>query len=223
MAKSRRKKVSDKKLREMQADYEAGLITISAIARKHKVSEGTVRYYAKQYGWKRDMAPEIRRRAQQKLLADQREAQQFTEEEAEHVIEENAERLAGILRKQRNNIENSQALVMRLVEELREYSDITIPKEIYDQLSEYDKKLIIKINAAMSLESRSKIAQNLVTALEKLLNLERVAYGMNDKEPPKDFVPLEERIKQWKPDPLPPPGGKIVDIEKHRKKAINGE
>jgi hypothetical protein len=55
---------------EVEPLYRADVLSVSEIARQFKVTEGAIRYYAKQHKWKRDLGAKVRAKTKEKLIQD---------------------------------------------------------------------------------------------------------------------------------------------------------
>ncbi|AFC85906.1 hypothetical protein [Frateuria aurantia] len=169
----------------IEADYRAGVLSIREIAGNHGITDTAIRKRAKAHGWERDLAEKIRAKAESKVRSAEVRTQVRTEGAISdrELIEANAEVIANVRMAHRQDIGRARSLAMSLLAELESQ---THHLDMVDQLRDLvvnsedgiDAKLLTMFQAVTSLPGRTKTMKELADSLQKLVTLERDAYGL---------------------------------------------
>ena len=196
---AKRKSVDRERL---ELDYRAGIKTFREMAADHEISAPRVKQIANEEGWSRDLTKRIQAAAEDKLnkanlnAALNADKKKVSENEVVDVIstQQVAIRLA-----HRQDIQRSRALFAALMDELEA---TTNNRELFEQLGELldrsaDEGRTDKLNElyrrVTTLTGRVENAKKLVEVLEKVVRLEREAFGI-DKEDGKEN-PIDTALK----------------------------
>lgn len=178
--------------------YRAGIRSLKSIGQEYGVSDAGILKRAKRDGWTRDLAAKIKAKAESKVSAAAVSAlvsEQRTANETQ-VVEANAELQYRIRIEHRTDIGRTRKLFAALLGEvesetdqlglfqaLGELLDTSGPDQTgswrQDKLNELYKKVI-------STTGRIDGAKKLTEMLEKVVKLERQAFGIADTEDDKD-------------------------------------
>ena len=178
--------------------YRAGILSVSEIAREFNVHEATIRYHAKQGGWKRDLSNKVRTTARAKLIeslakVDPNETienlKNITEDQ---IVDEAARTQVVVVRQHQKMLGQGHSIAMRMLHEL----DTTT--SYYGELEQMIKSDIAPrrqgaLLKAVSLSSRVTTMRDLATAARLWITLERQAFSIvDDKDNSKEQRKLDE-------------------------------
>lgn len=172
----------------IELDYRAGVKTLRQIADENGISEGAVRKRAKRDDWTRDLSERIQDKAEQLVRKEAVRKLVRTESAVTErvLVEVNAQAVADIRLAHRNDIHRARRLTNALLQELEKQTE-QVPElqELGELLRSPDERGTDKLNdlyqAIISLPERSKTMKVLVESLQKLVDMERTAFGMDAK------------------------------------------
>lgn len=173
----------------IEPHYRAGILSILALSRKHGVSRAAIEKHAERHGWTRSLAPKIKVAAERIV---EKEAvvppAELPPAEARKIISANAQAIAAVIQGHRSDIARARQLVRRLWEEL---DVVGVQADAIEDLAKAvagenvieRAELLKAVNRVTSLTGRILGASKLATALTRVVELERVAYGLVDTPP----------------------------------------
>lgn len=180
----------------IEKEFRAGVKSNRQIADEHGVTETAIRKKAKSYGWVKDLASIIRAKAAEKVRTQEvRKEFAVDDDQADEqkIIEENATIQANVIRQHRTSIGKAQAIAQMLfeelersvlnAEELKRFAEIraTIGSaETGD--AEVNERLLAFYTKIMELPSKAGVIDKLANTLNKLIMLERQAFGIDDDQ-----------------------------------------
>jgi hypothetical protein len=208
----------------MEMHFRAGMRTLEDIGKEFNLSKGRISQIAKKYGWERDLAPKIRQRTEARVARDtaqeelrkqalndptKQSARRLAEAE---VVDLNVEVKAGVIRGQKKAISRANGLFFTMLGELESVSNsegqslvemliiaTTPPAEGEDEEAERRRKAKQKklLDSIVDLPGRIDSGKRLVETLEKLVRMEREAYGISvePETPESPMVSLLQRVK----------------------------
>lgn len=169
----------------VELDYRAGIKTLRQIADDHGITHGAVNKRAKAKGWTRDLSAKIAAKIAEKVSRAEvsTEVSKRREVSEREVVEVNATKGAEVLLEHRSDIRRGRTLFQNLMTELEaQVSDPQVFHELGVLLrSENDKgqdKLNDLYHKVISMPGRVDSAKKLVETLEKLVKMEREAFGI---------------------------------------------
>lgn len=175
----------------IELDYRAGIKTLRQIAEEHGISHVAVNKRAKRDGWTRDLAAKIQAKAEELVTKDLVTKTVTTEAKMaeRQVIEVAAQAVADVRLAHRRDIRRARNLANALLDELERQTDpgtLAMLGELGELLRNPDEKtgrdrLHELYQAIISLPERSKTMKLLVESLQKLVDMERTAFGMDTK------------------------------------------
>lgn len=192
----------------IELDYRAGVKSNREIGAEHGVTEGAIRKRAKAQEWVKDLAGKIQAKAEELVRRDAVRAEVRANQAASEksVVEANAQAIADVRLAHRKDISRARALTNTLLDELAKQTD---PRtlELLEQLGELlrseddsgqDRRndLYAKV---ISLSERSKTMKTLVESMQKLVDMERTAFGMDVKEAGPGSDPLAQAVAGFTP------------------------
>jgi len=167
--------------KKIEADYCAGIKKVQEIADEHGLTKGAISNRAKRYDWTRNLAPKIKAKAEEivnkvRVNKDVNKSKKFTPSENE-VIKSAAELQAGVIIQETEEIkrlcriaDEMETKLEQIGQDIRDgealAKELGEPVEFGDQLLELDK--------------RAKIMKQLTEVREKIINLRRRNFGIND-------------------------------------------
>jgi hypothetical protein len=182
----------------IELDYRAGIKALRQIADEHGISEGAIRKRAKRDDWTRDLSERIQDKAEQ--LVRKEAVRNSVRKEAtvtERVlVEANAQAVADIRLAHRKDIQRARKLTNSLLSELEQQTDpdtLIMLADLGEMLRKENDQGQDRLNdlyqKVISLAERSKTMKTLAESLQKVVDMERTAFGM-DKEQEKTADPL---------------------------------
>lgn len=184
----------------VEMHYRAGIRSLKDIGKEYGVSDAGILKRAKKDGWTRDLSARIQAKAEAKVSAsavsELVSVARAANEQA--VVEANAELQYRIRMEHRQDIGRSRGLFRTMLQELEASSTaegqalIQRMHEIVHGADDADdedpqgrkraEKLREMLNKALSLSGRADTAKKLVETLEKLVRLEREAFGIKSDD-----------------------------------------
>ena len=181
---------------QIELDYRAGIKSLRQIAAEHGISEGAVRKRAKRDDWTRDLSERIQDKAEQLVRKEAVRSEVRAERTAteREVVEANAQAVANVRLAHRQDISRARRITNALLDELEQQTypaTLGMLQELGDLLARPDEKTgRDKLNelyqAVISLPERSKTMKVLAESLQKLVDMERTAFGMDKEAPAED-------------------------------------
>lgn len=175
----------------IELDYRAGIQTLRQIAEAHGITHGAINKRAKRDGWERDLSEKIQTKADALVskAAVSKEVSKETKIAEKLVIDANAHAVADIRLGHRRDIHRARALTNALLDELEQQTDVetlVVLRDLGVVLRAEDEGGRDKLNdlyhAIISLPERSKTMKVLAESLQKLVDMERLAFGMDAKD-----------------------------------------
>ena len=183
---------------KIELDYRAGIKTLRQIAAEHGITEGAIRKRAKRNDWTRDLSERIQDKAEQLVRKEAVRSLVRTESAITErvLVEVNAQAVADIRLAHRNDIKRARRLTNALLDELEQQTDpetLALLQALGEMMRAPDERGMDKLNdlyhKVIELGERSKTMKTLAESLQKLVDMERTAFGM-DKETQKEADPL---------------------------------
>lgn len=174
----------------IELDYRAGIKSLRQIAGEHGISEGAIRKRAKRDEWTRDLSERIQDKAEQLVRKEAVRSEVRAERSASEreVVDANAQAVANIRLAHRRDIQRARKITNALLDELEQQADadtVIYLQELGDLLRSPDDNGMDKLNdlyhKVISLPERSKTMKVLAESLRIVVDMERQAFGMNDK------------------------------------------
>lgn len=157
----------------IERDYRTGQYSNRELSRMHGPSEGAIRARAKEGSWQRDLSEQIRQRVREKT--GRAIAQEVVKAETDaEIVEQAAEVGAGIVRGHQRLLRKAKTLaesLMDLLERQLGRGTVTVQLKGGDT-AEVD----------VPLDYAGKTLGNATMALERVVRLERQAYGLDDED-----------------------------------------
>lgn len=190
----------------IEVDYRSGIKTVRQIAEERDVSHVAIGKRAKKHGWTRDLAAQIKAKAEAKVtraaVTTEVTAQKLVTEQ--QVVEANAEMQYRIRMEIRGDITRLESLCRMLMTELE--SQCSEPGlfaqlgELLDDSGEdangkYRKDMRNDLyNKVISMTGRVDNAKKLVEMFERLVKMKREAFGIEGGE--KEITGVEAMLKR---------------------------
>lgn len=191
------KKVVDWDL--IEVDYRAGIKPLRLIAEENGLTHGAINKRAKRDGWSRDLAAKIKAKAEEKVSKAAVSAEVSSQKLAteSQVVEANAEVQFRVRMEHRQDIGRTRALFRALLEEVEVATNIdgralieklaevlspAKPDETQEQESARLARMSRLLDKVMSGPSRIDSTKKLAEILEKLVKMEREAFGIGGEE-----------------------------------------
>jgi len=174
----------------IELDFRAGVLSLREIATPYKVTEGAIRKRAKKEDWQRDLKAKIQSKADElvrkEAVRSSVRANQVASEK--DVVNANAKAIADVRLSHRTDIGEARELTSAMFKELRQSTDpetlerLKALGEIMANPDDHGRdKLSEMYQAIISLPERSKTLKLLVESMQKLVDMERTAFGLDDK------------------------------------------
>ena len=174
----------------IELDYRAGIKTLRQIAEENGISHVAINKRAKRDGWTRDLSAKIQSKADELVTKELVTKAVTTETKMaeRQVIEVAAQAVADVRLAHRRDIHRARNLANALLDELEQQTNpetLALLNELGELLRNPDDKGMDKLNdlyhAIIALPERSKTMKVLVESLQKLVDMERTAFGMDAK------------------------------------------
>lgn len=174
----------------IEMDFRAGLKSNREIGAEHGITEGAIRKKAKQEDWVRDLSAKIHAKAddlvRREAVRSEVRANQVAKEK--DVIDANAQAIVTVRLAHRQDIARARKLTNAMLLELELCTDPAIrellaglPRLVLEADASAPKLAAI-FEAIMSLPERSKTMKTLAESMQKLVDMERTAYDMDNKD-----------------------------------------
>lgn len=172
---------------KIELDYRAGIKTLRQIADENGITHGAINKRAKRDGWERDLSEKIQKKADA-LVSKAAVSKLVSKEEkvSERLtVDANARAVADVRLAHRKDIHRARRLTNSLLDELEKQTDpdtLAMLEDLGEMLRREDDKGVDKkndlYNKVISLGERSKTMKTLAESLQKLVDMERTAFGM---------------------------------------------
>lgn len=176
----------------IELDYRAGIKTLRQIADEHGITHGAVNKRAKRDGWERDLSEKIHAKADALVSKAAVSSEVSTDKRLREqaVVDANAHAVADVRLAHRRDIRRARKLTNALLDELEQQTDpetLALLSQLGEMLCNPDEKtgrdkLNELYNAVISLPERSKTMKLLAESLQKMVDMERQAFGMDAKD-----------------------------------------
>ena len=177
----------------IELDYRAGIKTLRQIADENGITHGAINKRAKRDGWERDLSEKINAKADA-LVSKALVSSQVSKEARiaeKQVVDANAQAVADVRLAHRRDIHRARKLTNSLLDELEKQTGpdtLAMLNELGDMLRAPDNNGVDKLNdlyqKVISLPERSRTMKTLAESLQKLVDMEREAFGMDAKVQP---------------------------------------
>ena len=177
----------------IELDYRAGIKTLRQIADENGITHGAINKRAKRDGWERDLSEKINAKADalvSKALVSNEVSKEYRIAEKQ-VVDANAQAVAEVRLAHRKDIHRARKLTNTLLDELEQQTDpdtLAMLNELGEMLRAPDNNGVDKLNdlyqKVISLPERSRTMKTLAESLQKLVDMERAAFGMDAKVQP---------------------------------------
>lgn len=178
----------------IEADYRAGIKTLRQIAEENGISHSLILRRAKREGWTRDLSKKINAKADELVSKSgvtnagvTNGVTTKTKVAERQLIEANAQAVADVRLAHRKDIQRARRLTNALLSELEGQTDpetLAALQELGELMRREDDRGQDKLNdlyrKAISLSERSKTMKTLAESLQKLIDMERTAFGMDN-------------------------------------------
>lgn len=193
----------------IELDYRANVKSLREIGSEHGITEGAIRKRAKKEGWVRDLGGKIQAKAEELVRRDavrtEVRASQAASEKA--VVDANAQAIADVRLAHRKDILRARGLTNALLDELAKQTDpdtLLLLGELGELLCKPDDKtgrdrLNELYHAVIALPERAKTMKTLAESLQKLVDMERTAFGMDAKDKAPGTDPLALAVAEFTP------------------------
>lgn len=184
---------------KIEIDYRAGIKPLRQIAEEHGITHGAVNKRAKRDEWTRDLSAKIQSKADAKVskaaVSAEVSAAKLATEQV--VVEANAELQFRIRMEHRQDIGRARALFGQMLGELEVFTDgdgqalierlqaMTDPPDADESPEAATKRVAAmrkRLNELFTLSGRIDSGKKLVEILEKVVKLEREAFGITAGE-----------------------------------------
>jgi hypothetical protein len=181
---------------KVELHYRAGIRPLRDIGKEFGVSDAGIIKRAKRDGWTRDLTARIRQKAEDKVSAAAVRKLVSAEQKVseEQIVDANADQQFQVRIEHRDDIRRTRSLFRSLLSEIE---GLTTHGDLVEQLMELlvdekgDKpskseeervrKMRETLDKILSMAGRVDSAKKLTDMLEKLVAMERVAYGIDDR------------------------------------------
>lgn len=175
----------------IELDYRAGIKTLRQIADENGITHGAINKRAKRDGWERDLSEKIQRKADALVskAAVSSEVSKETRAAERAVVDANAQAIADVRLAHRRDIHRARRITNALLDELEQQADadtVALLEQLGENMRNPDENGIDRLNdlyhKVISLPERSKTMKTLSESLRMLVDMERTAFSMDDKE-----------------------------------------
>lgn len=169
-------------------EYRANQLSNVQIGKKYSVSEGAIRKKAKEEGWKKDLAAEVRKQVREKLVRETVREKGISDLE---IIDTAVKTNIEIIRGHRKSLSEGLKISESLFNQLKTISDnrevleelvITLTEGDPGKNEKPDYKERAKLIKAISLPAHAGALRDLSSALKNLIPLERQAFNLDDED-----------------------------------------
>lgn len=175
----------------VELHYRAGIRSLKDIGAEFGVSDAGIIKRAKRDDWERDLRAKIQAKAEAKVSASlvSAEVSAQTKVAERQIVDANAQAVADVRLAHRRDIHRARRLTNALLDELEQQTDpdtLVMLDELGELLRNPDEKGMDKLNdlyrKVIELPERSKTMKVLAESLQKLVDMERQAFGMDAKD-----------------------------------------
>lgn len=175
----------------IELDYRAGVKSLREIGAEYGVSHPAINKRAKKEGWSRDLNAKIQAKADELVTkaAVTREVTTVTTVTERETIDANAQAIAGVKLAHRKDIQRARSITMALFGELELMAgpeNAELLAELGHLLRQPDTNGNDKLNdmyqRIIRLPERAKVMKDLGESLRVMVQLERQAFGLDDKD-----------------------------------------
>ena len=175
----------------IELDYRAGVKTLRQIADENGITHGAINKRAKRDGWERDLSEKIQRKADALVskAAVSTEVSKAAKVAERAVVDANAQAIADVRLAHRRDIQRARKITNSLLDELEQQADadtVALLEELGERMRNPDDNGIDRLNdlyhKMISLPERSKTMKTLAESLRLMVDMERTAFSMDDKE-----------------------------------------
>lgn len=186
----------------IERDYRTGKFTLRELESKHGAENSTIARRAAKGGWSKDLATAVRQATNAKLIAAavQQECSTAQQNAATTVLAA-AELNKQVILQHRTELQAARQLAMDLLAEVKQAALLDEHQELLAQIlagsgaNPVDEAQCRQaVQKALATGSRVSSVKALAETLTKLHSGERVAFGLNDDQPPADTrtsLPIE--------------------------------
>lgn len=183
----------------IELDYRAGVKSLREISDGSGVSHVTISKRAKKSGWVRDLTAKIQAKADELVNRSKvNSALNTVNVIAERkIVEENAQAIADIRLSHRVDFQRTRRLANSMLSELEQQTDPETLAMLRDlgTMMRQDKRNDL-YNKVIDLTERSKTLKTLTESLQKVVDMERQAFGMDAKD--------ADKVAPGSPNYIPP-------------------
>lgn len=175
----------------IELDYRAGIKTLRQIADENGITHGAINKRAKRDGWERDLAAKIHAKADALVSRAEvsKEVSKETKLAEREVIDANASAVAAVRLAHRKDIQRARSVSATLLDELELQSgrdNVELLEQLGELLRREDDKGLDRLNdlyqKIISLPERARTMKALADSLRVCVDMERQAFGMDDKD-----------------------------------------
>lgn len=186
----------------IERDYRTGKFTLRELESKHGAGYAKISSRAKREGWTKDLADVVRQATTAALIAEVATARATEgQNETANVVLAAAELNKQVILRHRTELQAARSLAMELLAEVQSQRLLAADKELLAQVLAGNAEDIKQVNdaqrvvhKALATGSRVQSIKALAETLTKLHSGERVAFALNDDQPPEDArtnLPIE--------------------------------
>lgn len=187
----------------IKAEYEAGILSLAAIAAKYGPADSTIHTRAQRYGWKRDLSADVSRARQQALVYETAGINTENPDGSsgganvpapEDVVKAAARSQVDVVRSHRKRIARLHGICDALADTLEAILSGKVEGKTID--TKAGPKVVYPFMGAY--ETISDLWMKLVQGQSKLIPLERQAFGLDkDETPGSGRHDLEARVRRF--------------------------
>lgn len=171
----------------IETDYRISQLSIRQIATKHGTEASSITRKAKKHSWVRDLSAAVRVATKAKVRAAViEETQRNATECTQHVfseVDKAANANTAVIVGHQRRAGRLSGLFEKIATELEFVTDAPAEiKTLIVSLAEVDPEAAAKIQQLASLTSRNNNLKTLSETLDRLTKIERMAYGLDEKE-----------------------------------------
>jgi len=202
----------------IELEYRVGIKTLRQIAEEHHITHGAINKRARRDGWERDLSAKIQAKADALVskAAVSTEVSKETRIAEKQIIDHGAAQVAEVKLSHRKDIHRAKRITSTLLDELEAQSNpetVQMLREFGDIMRAPDERGNDKRNdiyqAIIELPERAKTLKTLTESLQKQVDMERQAFGMDAKGADNNpngpgYVPPSIAVTFVQPPPRPP-------------------
>jgi hypothetical protein len=182
--------------------YRAGQLSNVQIAAQIGITEGALRKRAKRDGWAKDLTEKVQKAVKTRLVRDEvRTADAGAAARTEReIIEQAAENAVAVVRSHRKDLtagQNTLALLFAQLQDAAANRDGELDemaKQVAAEEGMFAASALARFRKLLSLPTHAGVIRDLSTAMKNFQALERIAWGLNEKDDaPPDY---EKQLKE---------------------------